>query len=102
MDRLAHGEVGTIETPIGHIPKYEDLKALFKSEIDKEYPEELYTKQFSLYIDNIVSRIDLQTEAYGKDQHIPKKLFEVYEEQKNALLALKEKHGAIVPPSKLG
>jgi phosphoenolpyruvate carboxykinase (GTP) len=101
LDLLAHKEVDAIETPIGQIPKYEDLKGLFKSKINKEYPEDLYNMQFSLYIDNIVGRIDLQTEAYGKDEHIPKRIFEVYEEQKKGLLALKEKYGAIVSPSQL-
>ena len=69
--------------------------------IDKEYPEDLYNKQFSLYIDNIVSRIDLQTEAYGKDERIPKRIFEVYEEQKKGLLALKDKYGSVVSPAQL-
>ena len=53
LERLAHGDVDVIETPIGNLPKYQDLKDLFKSIIDKEYPEDLYVKQFSLYIDNI-------------------------------------------------
>jgi phosphoenolpyruvate carboxykinase (GTP) len=101
LDLLAHKEVDAIETPIGRIPKYEDLKNMFSSKIDKEYPEDLYNKQFSLYIDNIVSRIDLQTEAYGKDERIPKRIFEVYEEQKKGLLALKEKYGPIVSPAQL-
>ena len=98
---LAHKEVDTIETPVGHIPKYEDLKRLFKEKIDKAYLEDLYNMQFSLYIDNIVGRIDLQTEAYGKDAHIPKRLFEIYEEQKKDLLALKEKYGSVVTPAQL-
>jgi len=101
LDLLAHGEVEAIETPAGRIPKYDDLKELFKSKIDKEYPEDLYNMQFSLYIDNIVGRIDLQTEAYGKDEHIPGKIFEVYEEQKKGLLALKEKYGSVVSPAQL-
>jgi phosphoenolpyruvate carboxykinase (GTP) len=101
LELLAHREIDAVETPIGRIPKYEDLKGLFKSKIDKEYPKDLYDKQFSLYIDNIVDRIDLQTEAYGKDQHIPKRIFEVYEEQKKGLLALKEKYGPIVTPAQL-
>jgi len=101
LELLAHKEVEMIHTPIGGIPKYEDLKELFKSKIDKEYPRELYDMQFSLYIDNIVGRIDLQTEAYGKDKHIPKKIFEVYEEQKKGLLALKEKYGPVVSPAQL-
>jgi phosphoenolpyruvate carboxykinase (GTP) len=101
LDLLAYKEVEGIETPIGIIPKYEDLKKLFKEKIDKEYPEDLYNKQFSLYIDNIVGRIDLQTEAYGKDKHIPKRIFEVFEEQKKGLLALKEKYGSVVTPAQL-
>jgi phosphoenolpyruvate carboxykinase (GTP) len=101
LELLAHKEVEAIETPVGRIPKYEDLKELFKSKIDKEYPQELYNMQFSLYVDNIVGRIDLQTEAYGKDKHIPKKIFEVYEEQKKGLLGLKEKYDSVVSPAQL-
>ncbi len=44
LERRAHGEVDAIDTPIGYLPKYEDLKELFKSKIDKEYPEDLYVK----------------------------------------------------------
>jgi phosphoenolpyruvate carboxykinase (GTP) len=101
LDLLAHREVDAIDTPIGRIPKYEDLKRLFKEKIDKEYPEELYNMQFSLYVDNIVGRIDLQTEAYRKDEHIPEKIFKIYEDQKKGLLALKEKYGPVVTPKQL-
>jgi len=101
LERRVHREVDAIETPIGYLPKYEDLKELFKSIIDKEYPQELYVKQFSLYIDNIINRIDLQIEAYGKEANIPAKLFEVLNEQKVALQALKNKYGSIVTPSQL-
>ncbi|MBW2028123.1 MAG: phosphoenolpyruvate carboxykinase (GTP) [Deltaproteobacteria bacterium] len=101
LERRAHGDVGAIETPIGYIPKYEDLKSLFESDINKDYPEDLYNKQFSLYIDNIIVRIDLQEEAYGKEKNLPKRLFEVYEEQRKRLLALKDKYGPIVTPDQL-
>ncbi|MBW2710933.1 MAG: phosphoenolpyruvate carboxykinase (GTP), partial [Deltaproteobacteria bacterium] len=76
LERLAHNEVDVIKTPVGNLPTFDDLKNLFKTIIDKEYTEELYVKQFSLYIDNIVSRIDMQLEAYGKEPDIPEKLFE--------------------------
>lgn len=101
LERMAHNEVPSIPTPIGDIPKYEDLKALFKSIIDKEYTEDLYVKQFSLYIDNIVSRIDLQMEAYGKEPNLPEKLFSVLQKQREGLLALREKYGPVVSPSNL-
>lgn len=101
LERKAYNEVETIETPIGYLPKYGDLKRLFKEIIDKKYPEELYNRQFSLYIDNIIARIDLQNEAYGKEANIPARLFEVLNEQKKGLIALKEKYGAVVTPEKL-
>lgn len=101
LELFANGDVEAIETPIGYIPKYEDLKKLFKERIDKEYPYELYEMHFSLYIDNILARINLQREAYGKDQGIPKRLFQVYDEQEKGLLALKEKFGPVVKPEQL-
>jgi phosphoenolpyruvate carboxykinase (GTP) len=35
-----HDEYEAIETPIGYIPKYEDLKTLFRQTFDREYTEE--------------------------------------------------------------
>ncbi len=101
LERRTHHEVGAIETPIGYIPRYEDLKKLFKERADKEYPEDLYAKQFSLYIDNIVGRIDLQIAAYGKEDNIPDRLFDILKQQRAELMALKEKYGPIVTPAQL-
>ena len=101
LERHAHNEVDVIKTPIGDLPKFDDLKDLFQSIINKEYTKELYIKQFSLYVDNIVARIDLQIEAYGKEPDIPVILFEVLKEQKEGLVALKDKYGPIVTPSQL-
>jgi phosphoenolpyruvate carboxykinase (GTP) len=100
LERRAHGEVDAIETPIGFIPKYQDLKELFAG-IGKEYPKELYDKQFAFYVDNILARIDLQEEAYRKEKNIPAKLFEVYREQREGLEALKAKYGPIVSVEQL-
>ncbi len=101
LELYAHGDVDAIKTPIGFIPKYEDLKKIFKDQISKEYTQELYNMQFAIYIDNIVSRIDMQNETYSKIDGIPKRLFEIYADQKKNLLALKDKEGAVVLPEKL-
>jgi phosphoenolpyruvate carboxykinase (GTP) len=101
LERRAHSEVDAIETPVGYLPKYADLKSLFESRIAKEYPEDLYVKQFSLYIDNIVARVDLQIEAYGKEKNIPPKLFDILKAQRQELTALKEKFGPIVTPKQM-
>ncbi len=101
LERYVHGDVKAIETPIGYIPEYEDLKALFASEIGKEYPREQYDRQFSFYIDNIISRIELQREAFAKGENIPDTLYEVYDRQEKGLVALKEKFGPVVTPEQL-
>ncbi|MGD8972140.1 MAG: phosphoenolpyruvate carboxykinase (GTP) [Desulfobacterales bacterium] len=101
LEKRAHKEVDAIETPIGYIPKYDDLKKMFKERIDKDYPRDLYLKQFSLYIDNIVARVDLQVEAYGKEKNIPAKLFELLKKQKEDLLVLKKAYGPIVTPEQI-
>lgn len=101
LERRAHGDVDAIETPIGFIPHYEDLKALFEDLVDKPYPADLYERHFSLYLENILSRIDLQTAAYGKEENIPQRLFDVLGEQREGLIALKDKFGSIVTPEQL-
>jgi len=101
LERRAHKEVEAIETPIGYLPKFKDLERFFKDIIEKEYSQELYIKQFSLYIDNIVKRIDLQLEAYGKEKNIPERLFDILRKQKGELLALKERFGPVVTPAQL-
>ena len=100
LELFANGDTTSISTPIGYIPKFEDLAKLFAT-INKPYDKTLYTMQFSLYIDKIVARIDLQQAAYSKEPGIPAKLFEVYERQKAELLQLKERFGAIVTPDQL-
>jgi len=100
LELRAHGEVDAIETPIGCIPKYEDLRRLF-DQIGKEYTRDLYDKQFAFYMDNMLDRIDLQENAYQQEENIPDRLFEVYAEQREGLEALKTRYGAIVTVDQL-
>lgn len=100
LELCAHGDVKTIETPIGYIPRYEDLRPLF-AQIDKPYPKDLYDQQFAFYVDNMVARIDLQEAAYRQESKVPSRLFEVYEEQKAGLQALKARYGPIVTVEQL-
>jgi len=100
LELYANGDVAAIETPIGYIPRYEDLQGLF-ARIGKAYPRELYDKQFAFYVDNILARISLQEEAYCKETGVPEALFEVYREQRQGLEALKAAYGSIVTVEQL-
>ncbi|MFC1533499.1 phosphoenolpyruvate carboxykinase (GTP) [Thermodesulfobacteriota bacterium] len=100
LERKTNGDIEAIETPIGFIPKYEDLKELF-ADIGKDYSKELYDKQFAFYTENIISRIDLQEEAYRKEEGIPDRVFEIYDEQRKGLEALKAKYGPVISVEQL-
>ena len=95
LELRAHGEAEAVETPIGFIPLYDDLKRLF-GEIGKEYTRALYDKQFSFYIDNIVARLDLQEQAFRSDERIPARIFSIYSKQRAELISLKEVFGPVV------
>ncbi len=101
LEKRANNEVKAIDAPIGYIPLYEDLKALFQDTIGKEYAKELYDKQFSLYVDKIEARIDLQTEAYKKEKNCPELIFKIYDAQRSGLNDLKAKYGSIITPDQL-
>lgn len=101
LERRFHNEVEAIETPIGFIPKFADLKALFNDIIGKEYAEDLYMRQFSLYVDNIVNRIDLQIKAYASEKNLPDACMTVLNDQKKGMLELKARCGAVVTPADL-
>jgi phosphoenolpyruvate carboxykinase (GTP) len=100
LELRANGDVDAIKTPIGFIPKYEDLKKLFDG-IGKEYPKSLYDKQFAFYIDNIITRIDALVDSYKKEKGIPAKAFEIYTQQRKGLEAFKAKYGPIVSVEQL-
>jgi len=48
-----------------------------------------------------VARLDLQRDAYGKGGGVPPRLFEVYDEQRVGLMALRKVYGAVVTPDQL-
>ncbi len=100
LELRPNGEVEAIETPIGFISLYEDLKKLFDG-ISKPYPKDLYDKQFSFYPDNIISILDLQDDAFRKDERVPVKIFAIYAAQKAGLVALKAKYGSVVSVEQL-
>jgi len=101
LAQVAQGRAEKIETPIGFLPTYSALRHLFTEILGKEYPESLYTKQFSLYIDRITARIDLQRDAYGKEENIPGRLFEILDEERRGLAALRDKFGPVVTPDQI-
>ncbi len=102
MERRVNGEVETIETPTGRIPKHEDLVPLFKDVLQYDYTQEEYIEQFTIRIPEHIAKIERITKVYKTQvPDTPKILFDILEAQKQRLLRAKEKHGDYITPDKL-
>ena len=102
MELRVHDEVDAIKTPTGLIPKYQDLKRLFKETLNKRYCEEDYVEQFTLRIPEHLTKINRLIKIFNKRVHdTPKIVFKILEEQKERLKDAREKYGDYVSPFKL-
>jgi len=100
MELRVHKEVEAIETPTGLMPKYQDLKKLFKEVLDRDYPKEDYIKHFMLRVPENLAKIDRIMGIYKKIPDIPQILFKVLEEQRQRLNKAREKYGDYISPDK--
>jgi len=99
MELRVHDEVEAIETPTGFIPKYQDLKSLFKSMLNKDYLEENYIKQFSLRVPENLAKKDRLLKIYKtRVLDTPNIVFEILEKQKEKLEKIRLKYGENIPP----
>lgn len=95
-----HDEYGAIETPIGYLPEYEDLRGLFRQVFRREYPEEDYSLQFSLRLDRLLEKVGRMAELYGDEPGMPGEFWKVLDRQRADLETLKAKTGvSMLPPS---
>ncbi len=102
MELRVNGDVDAIKTPTGYIPRYEDLKRLFKEVLKKDYAEKDYVTQFTLRIPENLAKIERIAEIYRtKVTNTPPILFEVLKEQKQRLEEAKLKHGDYITPISL-
>jgi phosphoenolpyruvate carboxykinase (GTP) len=81
----------TINTPIGYIPTYDDLKTLFKQYLDKDYKEEDYIKQFSIRPLKLLEKLERIESMYKKEKGVPDFFWNILNNQRNLLLGLKDK-----------
>lgn len=100
MEGRIHGETGAIETPIGFVPEYEDLKRLFKEVLDKDYSGGDYRKQFTIRIPENLAKIGRMEEIYKtKVTDAPAVFFGIFRKQRQRLEEAKAQHGEYVAPT---
>jgi phosphoenolpyruvate carboxykinase (GTP) len=95
-----HGEYEALKTPVGYLPKYEDLELLFKRLFDRGYLEEDYDFQFSIRVDRLLEKFARMEGIYGSELGMPGEFWYVHNRLKAGVESLKaEAGGSEVPPS---
>ncbi|HHU48246.1 MAG TPA: phosphoenolpyruvate carboxykinase (GTP) [Clostridiales bacterium] len=92
-----NGDYEAIETPVGRIPKYEDLKVLFKEALDKDYTEEEYIEQFSIRVDKYLAKMDRMAEIFNRIE-VPEEFTKAMETEIAKLKEAREKYGSVISP----
>ncbi|MHA1385312.1 MAG: phosphoenolpyruvate carboxykinase (GTP) [Candidatus Helarchaeota archaeon] len=101
MELRVNNEVAALKTPTGLIPKYDDLKRLFRETLNKNYTKQDYIEQFTLRVTKHLSKINRIIEIYKKRVlDTPPILFKLLEEQRNRLIKARDEHGDNISPFK--
>jgi phosphoenolpyruvate carboxykinase (GTP) len=101
IELRVHNDVGAIKTPTGLIPKYEDLKDLFRQVLNKKYSREDYARQFTIRVPENLRKIERVREFWTtKVSDTPEKLFQILDEQAKRLIEARERFGNYIPPDR--
>jgi len=95
-----HSDYEDVETPVGYLPKYEDLKTLFKQVFNRNYKKEDYKLQFSIRVDKLLEKFARMEEFYKSEPDMPREFWNVHNRLKAGIETLKAETGkSEVPPS---
>ena len=101
MELCTHGEVETVETPVGKIPKYEDLEKLFRDVLMKEYSEETYAQQFSIRVGAFLKKVNRILDIYRKNvPNTPDLFFETVDAEIQRLNSARDRFGLVIVPQR--
>jgi len=99
MELRVNDEVDAIDIGTGFIPKYEDLKKLFKDALDRNYSQEEYIEQFTLRIPENLSKTNRIIKIYNEvGAGVPDILYKILKEQKSRLEELEILKGEYISP----
>jgi len=98
-----HNEYEAIKTPIGFLPIYDDLAALFSGVFPgRVYSKKEYEQQFSIRIQKYLEKYARMEEQYKIETDMPEEFWECLDKRKSEIIKLKDLFGMdIVSPFEL-
>lgn len=101
MELRIHDEVEAIDAAYGMIPKYEDLKALFKEVRNEDYTEQDYEEQFTINIPQLLAKQERMDEIYTTIEDTPQVMKDEMAQQTERLKKLQAEKGDYISPTAL-
>lgn len=80
-----HNEFNAIESPVGYIPHYNDLKNLFKTVLKKIFTPDLYREVFAIRIKRLLEKLDRMEKIYNNGQ-FPQEFISMFHLQRDRLM----------------
>ncbi len=97
MEQRVHNELGAIKTPVGYMPKYEDLKQMFNETLGTAYKKQDYEKQFAIRTKKLLEKFGRIEKIFAGNGAPPAFMSEL----KNQIKRLKGCKKSIIAPSDL-
>ncbi|MFB3890149.1 MAG: phosphoenolpyruvate carboxykinase (GTP) [Candidatus Bathyarchaeia archaeon] len=99
MEQRVHNEVEAIKSPTGWLPKYEDLRRLFKQVLNKDYAKEDYVEQFTIRVPENLAKIERVQRFYQENvSDTPLEMFGILYLQRERLVKARQNFGDYIPP----
>ncbi|MGA2400153.1 MAG: phosphoenolpyruvate carboxykinase (GTP) [Syntrophobacteraceae bacterium] len=98
-EQRIYDEVDAYRTPLGFIPRYEDLKSLFKEILQEDFPGELYQELFKFRIDAWTAKLERALRFYKRTApDCPQEYRRMWRSTLQKLEGLKDEFGPFIAP----
>ncbi len=94
-----YNEYEALETPTGKIPKYEDLKVLFKKYLNEDFDKDDYIYLFTFRCSKWIDKLERTKAFYTKmDAGTPQEIYDYWNATIDRIKKAKEKYGDEIKP----
>ncbi|MFC2039315.1 phosphoenolpyruvate carboxykinase (GTP) [Chloroflexota bacterium] len=99
IERRINQKVDAYATPIGFIPKFEDLAEFFRIELGVTYSQADYEQQFMIRVRQLLDKLGAIEEFYQQETSaVPRQIVAAIDVQRRLLLQAEEKQGSDISP----
>lgn len=98
MEMRVHEDAGALDAGYGLIPKFEDLKMLFKKVLGQDYAEKEYVEQFTVRIPELLAKLDRMKDIYATIHDTPSEMWQEMNAERKRLMELRSAKGDYISP----